>query len=108
MLKGKLHPDQLDLGAGRDAELERMIEARVAIRAEADALRWRFRLILIETVVIANLVLGAGLVLGQPAALVIRSAVLVGLACFASGLLLVFLSGLAGHLSALWHRWRQG
>ena len=37
MLRRKPHPHQLTLGFGKDAEIERIIEARVAIRAEAAA-----------------------------------------------------------------------
>jgi hypothetical protein len=92
---------------GRDAEQERMIEARVAIRAEAAAMRWRFRLILIESAMMAGLVLAAGLTLGQPTVLVCRSAAVVGAACLASGLLLIALSGLTGHLLSRYRRWRN-
>ncbi|MGZ2984043.1 hypothetical protein, partial [Pseudomonas aeruginosa] len=42
------HPDQLPFEWSKDAEIERIIEARVAIRAEAAALSWRLRLIVIE------------------------------------------------------------
>lgn len=88
-------------------ELERMIEARVAIRAEADAIRWRFRLIVIETVMMASLVLAAGLVLKLPADLVLRGSAVVGAACLTSGVLLIGLSGLSGYLLSRWRRWRQ-
>ena len=100
------HPDQLALDWSKDAEIERIIEARVAIRAEAAALRWRFRLILIETTLMAALVLAAGLALHQPPALVLRGAVIVGVACLVSGLLLILLSGLTGQLVARYRRWR--
>ena len=42
MFKRKPHPDQLALELSPDADLETVIEARVAARAEADALRWAF------------------------------------------------------------------
>ncbi|QUT07677.1 hypothetical protein KFK14_09965 [Sphingobium phenoxybenzoativorans] len=100
------HPDQIDLDWSKDPEIERIIEARVAIRAEAAALRWRFRLIMIETVLMASLVLAAGITLKQPAELVLRGAVIVGAACLASGLLLIVLSGLTGRLIARYRRWR--
>jgi len=87
------HPDQMSLDWSKDAEIERIIEARVAIRAEAAALRWRFRLIFIESLMMAALVLAAGLTLGQPTPLVMRGAFLVGIACLASGMLLIVLSG---------------
>jgi len=106
MLRRNSQIQQLPLEFGKNAEQERMIEARVAIRAEAAAMRWRFRLILIETMMMAGLVLAAGLALGQPARLVCRSAVVVGIACLASGLLLIALSGLTGHLVSRYRRWR--
>lgn len=100
------HPDQLPLDWSKDAEIERIIEARVAIRSEAAALRWRFRLILIETVLMASLVLVAGLVLHQPTDMVLRGALIVGAACLVSGLLLIALAGLTGQLIARYRRWR--
>lgn len=107
MLRRNSHSPQLPLEFGKSAETERMIEARVAIRAEAAAMRWRFRLILIETAMMAGLVLAAGLALGQPTAMVCRSALVVGAACLASGLLLIGLSGLTGHLLSRYRRWRN-
>lgn len=107
MLRRNSPIHQLPLEFGKDAQQERMIEARVAIRAEAAAMRWRFRLILIESAMMAGLVLAAGLALGQPTALVCRSAVVVGAACLASGLLLIALSGLTGHLLSRYRRWRN-
>lgn len=106
MLKRKPHPNQFAFDLAEESPLERMIEARVAVRAEHDAIRWRFRLILIETVMIAGLVLAAGLTLKQPTALVIRSALIVGAGCFASGIALIGLSGLTGHLLSIYRRWR--
>ena len=100
------HPDQLPLDWSKDAEIERIIEARVAIRSEAAALRWRFRLILIETVLMASLVLAAGLVLHQPTGMVLRGALIVGAACLVSGLLLIALAAFSGHLIARYRRWR--
>lgn len=107
MLRRNSQTHQLPLEFGKNAEQERMIEVRVAIRAEAAAMRWRFRLILIETAMMAGLVLAAGLALGQPTAMVCRSAVVVGAACLASGLLLIALSGLTGHLVSRYRRWRS-
>lgn len=100
------HPDQLPLDWSKDAEIERIIEARVAIRAQAAALRWRFRLILIETMAMASMVLVAGLALRQPTVLVLRGAAAVGGACLLSGLLLIALSALTGHMAARYRRWR--
>ncbi|MCT2400879.1 MULTISPECIES: hypothetical protein [Novosphingobium] len=102
----RTHPDQLPLDWSKDAEIERIIEARVAIRAEAAALRWRLRLILIETVLMASLVFVAGLTLHQPTAMVLRGAAMVGAACLISGLLLIALAGLTGHMIARYRRWR--
>jgi len=106
MLRRKPHPDQLTLGFGKDAEIERIIEARVAIRAEAAAIRWRFRLVLLETLMMSSLVLAAGIALDQPTMLVLRGAVIVGLACLVSGMLLILLSGAAGLALSRYRRWR--
>lgn len=104
MLKGKSHPDQMTLELGKDAELERMIEARVAIRAENEALRWRFRLVIIESVMISSLVLAAGFVLDQPTGMVLRGAALVGAGCFLTGLILIGLTGATSRVLARWRR----
>lgn len=101
------HPDQLPLDWSKDAEIERIIEARVAIRAEAAALTWRLRLIVIESVLMGVLVLAAGIALHQPRAMVLRGAAMVGGACLVSGLLLIALAGLTGHLIARYRRWRN-
>lgn len=93
MRKPLSHPDQLALRFGKESEIERIIEARVAIRAEADAIRWRFRLILIETGMLTLVVLIAGWLIGQPLGGIFRSAMLVCAGCLASGLTLVGLSG---------------
>lgn len=100
-------PDQLALDWSKDPQIERIIEARVAMRAEAEAMRWRFRLILIESPVMATLVLAAGFALGQPSALVFRGAFLVGLASLASGMLLILLSGIACNALDRLRRWRR-
>jgi hypothetical protein len=107
MLKRKSHPDQFAFDLSKDAALERMIEARVAIRAETAAIRWRFRLILIESFMITSLVLVAGLTLKQPTALVVRGAIIVGMGCLLSGILLIGLSGVTGHLLSAFRRWRS-
>lgn len=98
--------DLCTFDSSKDAQLERMIEARVAIRAEAAAIRWRFRLILIETVMMAALVLAAGLALNQPHAMVVRGALIIGAACFASGVMLIGLSGATGLALSAYRRWR--
>ena len=101
------HPDQLQLHLAREVEMERIIEARVAVRAEADAFRWRIRLILIETLMMGVLVAVAGFSLHQPTAQVIRSALIVAGACFASGGVLILLSGAAGWIVSRVRRRRQ-
>lgn len=106
MLKGRPHPDQFALGFGKDAEIEKIIEARVAIRAEADAIRWRFRLVILETIMMSSLVLASGLALEQPTILVLRGAAIVGVACLATGLMLIGLSGATGMLLSKFRRWR--
>ncbi len=106
MLSRKPHPDQMTFDLSKDAQLERMIEARVAIRAEAAAIRWRFRLIAIETMMMAGLILAAGFALNQPHLMVVRSALIVGAACFASGVMLIGLSGATGLLVSAFRRWR--
>lgn len=106
MFRRKPHPDQFMLDWSKDAEIERIIEARVAIRAEADAVRWRLRLIAIETGMMAALVLTSGLALKQSTMLVVRAAGLVGGACLVSGLLLIALSGATSMLVSRFRRWR--
>ena len=100
------HPDQLALDLNAKQEIERIIEVRVSERAEADAFRWRLRLVMIETLMMGGLVAAAGLVLHQPLLMVVRSAVVVAGACFASGFMLIGLSGASGwclsRVSRLW------
>ncbi len=106
MLRRKPNPDQMAFDLSKDAQLERIIEARVAVRAEAAAIRWRFRLVTIESAMMASLVLAAGLALNQPHGMVLRSALIVGAACFASGIMLIGLSGVTGMLLSAFRRWR--
>ena len=86
------------MGSPKDDELERMIERRVAIRAEADAVRWRLRLIAIETLLMAGLVTVAGLALDQKPIAVMKAALLVGATCLGSGVLLIGLSAVSRRL----------
>lgn len=81
------------------------LDTAVAAEAERQAWYWRLRLVGIETVMMAALVLAAGLALGQPAMLVARAAVIIAAACFTGCLLLIWLSGLTGQLMS---RWRAG
>lgn len=77
---------------GDDEAIDQYIEARVAERARREAVRWRFRLVLIETAMMATLVAAAGLALGQKAEMVLRGAALVGAGCLVTGGLLIGLS----------------
>lgn len=104
MLKPKPHPGQLALEFSPGDDLESYVEARVAVRAEADALRWRFRLVVIESVMLASLVLAAGVVLNQPIGLVLPGAGVVGAGCFVTGLILIGLTGAAGRLITRFRR----
>lgn len=104
MLNRKDIADQFVLELDRDAELERLVEARVKRRAEEEAMRWRFRLIVLETVLMAGLVLVGGLALGLPTGHVLSASLIVGAGCFASGILVIALAGAAGRFAS---RWRQ-
>ncbi|MDE8654461.1 hypothetical protein [Novosphingobium album (ex Liu et al. 2023)] len=83
---------------GQNEATERMIEARVAIRAENEAVRWRLRLIVTESILMTALVLGGGLAMNLPTLVAVRSSALIGIACLATGVLLIGLSVVAGHL----------
>jgi hypothetical protein len=99
-------PDQLRLELDAMLPADRaLFEAAVAAESERQAFYWRFRLVAIETVMMAGLVLIAGLLIDQPTAIVVRAAITVGSACFASGLLLIWLSGIT---SGLMTRLRRG
>lgn len=89
-----------------DEAIEQFIEARVAERARQEAVRWRLRLVVMETGVMALLVLAAGFALGQKPEMVLRGAALVGLGCLATGLLLVALSAGAARLLSRIRNWR--
>ena len=84
-----------------------LFEAAVAAEAERRAFYWRFRLVAIETVMMASLVLVAGLLVDQPTALVVQASVTVGIACFVSGLLLIWLSSVMSGLMIRWRHRRQ-
>lgn len=97
---------QLDLEP--DPALEALIEARAVELAQAQAFAWRFRLVTIETLMMGALILAAGLALGQSALLVLRAAVMVSAGCFASGILLIGMTGAADQALARLRHWRQG
>jgi hypothetical protein len=103
---GLPYPDQLPLDLAQEAAIERLVDARVAARAESEAWRWRFRLVAIETLMMAGLVTAAGLMLGQPAWMVLEAALLVGASCFATGTLLLGMSAATGRLWARFRQWR--
>lgn len=92
------HPDQMKLQWPDDDLIEQMVEERVAERFEAESFRWRFRLVAIETIMMGSLVLVAGLLLHQPTMLVARASILVAASCFATGILLLFLSASTARL----------
>lgn len=92
---------QFTLPLDQREAMEREIEAKVAARAKAEAWLWRFRLVTIETVMLASLIVIAGLCLGKAPFEIFRAAVLVGAGCFASGMLLLGLSIGGGHI---WER----
>jgi hypothetical protein len=100
------HPDQLPLKFESAADLERLIEARVAARCEAESICWRFQLVTIETLLMTALVAIAGAMLGQPTAMVVRASLLIGISCFATGLLLLGLSAWSARLLTRFRRWR--
>ncbi|KFG88414.1 hypothetical protein BV98_003814 [Sphingobium herbicidovorans NBRC 16415] len=86
-----------------DPKLEAFIEARVAAKAEAQAFQWRFRLVTIETMMLGFLVVAAGIALQKPPFLILRAAVMVAAGCFAGGILIIGMTGIADR-SAKWLR----
>lgn len=106
MRKPNAHAQQLPLQVSAGDDLEAIIEARVAARCEAESIRWKFQLVAIETVLIGTLVGVAGLLVGQPPALVVRAALLVAASCFATGLMLLGLSVASTNLLMRLRRWR--
>ena len=101
------HPDQLPLDWEQDPAVQAAIEARVAQRAEAAAFRWRLRLVAIETFMMGALVTIAGLALHQPFLPALRAGIIVAVACFASGMLLIGISGACGKLVSHLRQWRH-
>src|SRR3546814_19019394 len=67
------NPDQLPLNWSDNEAIELIVERRLAERFEAESFQWRFRLVMIETVMMGLLVLVAGLVLKQPTMMVLRA-----------------------------------
>ncbi|PAL24259.1 hypothetical protein [Sphingopyxis sp. GW247-27LB] len=104
MKRRSIHPDQFEMHLDAMLPSDRaLFDAAVAAVAERQALGWRFRLVVIESVMMAGLVLVVGRLVDQPSSLVTQASVTVGITCFASGLLLIWLSSV---MSALMLRWR--
>lgn len=108
MKRRGVSPDQflLDLETMLPSDRARF-EAAVTAEAERRAFYWRFRLVAIETVMMASMVLVAGLLIDQPTTMVVRASVTVGIACFVSGLLLIWLSSVTSGLMIRWRRRRR-
>lgn len=101
------HPDQLPLNWSDNEAIEVIVEQRLAERFEAESFQWRFRLVMIETVMMGTLVLVAGLLLKQPTMMVLRASLLVAGSCLATGLLLLSLSAGTAKLMSRLRRWRR-
>jgi hypothetical protein len=102
------HRDQLEMQLDTMLPADRaLFDAAVAAVAERQALGWRFRLVVIESIMMAGLVLVAGLLVDQPTSVVTQASVTVGIACFASGLLLIWLSSLTSGLILRWRHRRR-
>jgi len=100
------HPDQLPLNWSDNEAIELIVERRLAERFEAESFQWRFRLVMIETLMMGLLVLVAGFLLKQPTMMVLRASLLVAASCLATGLLLLSLSAGTAKLMSRLRRWR--
>lgn len=108
MKRPSLHRDQLEMQLGAMLPADRaLFDAAVTALAERQALGWRLRLVVIESIMMAGLVLVAGLLVDQPTSVVTQASVTVGIACFASGLLLIWLSSVTSGLMLCWRRRRR-
>jgi hypothetical protein len=102
------HPDQLMLDWQNDPAVQARIEELAAERAEQQSFQWRLRLMMIESVMMGSVVIAAGTALRQPAAMVLKSGLLIAGACLASGMMLIGLSALcAVGLARLRKRWAR-
>lgn len=104
MATHKSHADQLTLELAPGDELDRLIEARAVEIAEMQAFNWRVRLIVIESVMLATLVLAAGIALELPATKILTGAAVAGGGCFLTGFALIGLTGAASRLLARFRR----
>lgn len=103
MTRRPTNPDPLPLGFGALRLSDRILfDAAVAAAAEKQALRWRFRFVAIESVMMAGLVLVAGLLLRLPSMTLVRASFSVGMTCFLCGLLLIWLLGVLRRLISRW------
>ncbi|SNS67773.1 hypothetical protein SAMN06295912_11241 [Sphingomonas laterariae] len=104
MATRKPHADQLTLELAPGDELDRIIEQRAAEMAEAQAVIWRFRLIVIESFMLAALLLAAGLALDLPAEKVVFGAGVAGGGCLLTGVALIALTDAASRLLTKFRR----
>ncbi|MFC3443892.1 hypothetical protein ACFOKF_22335 [Sphingobium rhizovicinum] len=111
MKHGPNNGNQFVLPLEQREAIEREIESRVAKRMKDKAFLWRFRLITIETMMMAGLIAVAGILLGKGPFEIFRAAVLVAAGCFGSGMILIGLSAGATHgwtaLTKRFRRWRS-
>lgn len=103
----KPHPDQLPIHYGQSESPQPLPSQLAAIEAEREAIRWRLRLVFIESVMMAALLLGAGLAMNHGFRTALQNAVLVGIACLLTGMLLIGLSALTSRLLTRMSLWRQ-
>ncbi len=104
MATGKSHADQLTLELTPGDELDRLIEARAAEMAEAQAVIWRARLIVIESFTLAALLLAAGLALDLPTEKVVFGAGVAGGGCLLAGVALIALTDAVSRLLTKFRR----
>jgi hypothetical protein len=108
MKRHSIRRDQLEMQLDAMLPADRaLFDAAVVAVAERQALGWRFRLVVTESVMMAGLGLLAGLLVDQPPSVVMQASATVGAACFASGLLLIWLSSVTSGLMLRWRRRRR-
>lgn len=92
------HPDQKSLTCTQRAQLEEVFAARASIQAEAQALRWRLRLIALESAMMAAFLFGGSLALHLSLPTALRNAALFGGGCFVAASLIIGLATVTGRL----------